>query len=326
MWREALLILGLAAVGLAILYALIPIIFRPFWRLVFWPHYRIIVRGAEHIPRSGAAVVAGNHVSWVDGCLITIASPRTGWHMIASDYVSGPLFRHLVKPMHLISVASKGPHAHKAAIMAARNVLDEGKLFGIFPEAQLSRNGLPAPFLRGIEVILKGRPDVPVIPFAIEGMWGSIFSNSGGRFFKKWPQSWRRTVVVSFGPAVSPPVTAFAIRQAVREQSVNADRLLKIPPYAEMVDPNLPSLPGLTISMTDYEQGNVRQVGWKPGTVGQAAPGVALRVVDSQGIVLGPDTEGMLQVISTDILTWTDTDHRARIDRDGFVSLAPKEG
>ncbi len=321
MWREVFLIFVLVVVSLAIFYAMIPLLCRPFWALVLWPHYRIVVHGREHIPHSGPGVIASNHVSWLDGFIVTVALPRRAWFMIFADYVNGPLVRQLVGQLRMIPVTAKGPKAQKAAIQAARSVLERGELFGIFPEAQLSRNGLPAPFLRGLEVILKGFDDVPVIPVAIEGMWGSKFSYSGGVFFKKKMQPWRRTVVVVFGPPVVKPVNVFEVRQAVREVGVTAYSLINNPPPAETIDPSLPSLPGLTVSTSDFKQGTVRQAGWKPGSVGQADRGVALRVVGSLGERLNPDQEGRLEALTAKVPVWTDTGHRARIDRGGFVSL-----
>ena len=66
-----------------------------------------------------------------------------------------------------------------------RKVLDEGGALGIFPEAQMTRNGLTGPFYRGLEVILAGREQVVVIPAFLDNLWGSHFSFSGGRFFGK---------------------------------------------------------------------------------------------------------------------------------------------
>ena len=54
-----------------------------------------------------------------------------------------------------------------------------------------------------------------MIPVYLDNVWGSVMSFSGGRFVRKWPRGWRRTVVVAFGPPVEPPVTAFTVRQAV---------------------------------------------------------------------------------------------------------------
>ena len=325
MWREALVILGLVGLGLGLFYALIPVLCRPFWMLVLWPHYRFIIRGREHVPRTGAGLIAANHESFLDGFLVTVALPRKAWFMIYAAYVNGPIVRHLVGQLRMIPVSASGPKSQRASINEARSVLERGELFGIFPEAQLSRNGLPGPFLRGIELILKGYEDVPVIPVAIDGMWGSNFTNSGGRFFKKPIQNWRRTVVVVFGPPLTKPVTAFSLRQAVREQGVIAYGLLQHPAPAETVDPSLPSLPGLTVSTADFDNGVLRQVGWKPGTVGQADRGVALRIVDEPGgKELGPDQDGHLEAMTSKIPVWTDTGYRARLDRDGFVSLGAK--
>ena len=61
------------------------------------------------------------------------------------------------------------------------------------------------PFHRGMEVILSGREAVPVIPVALDNLWGSNFTRSGGHFFRKWPVGFRRTVVISFGPPVPAP-------------------------------------------------------------------------------------------------------------------------
>ncbi len=109
-------------------------------------------------------------------------------------------------------------------IEACRAALDRGEVVAIFPEGQLSRNGLTGRFYRGLEAILKDRGHVPVIPVYLDDLWGSLLSYSQGRFLWKWPQGLRRTVNVVYGPPVSPPITAFTVRQAVMEAGVRAVR------------------------------------------------------------------------------------------------------
>src|SRR5262249_34846281 len=82
-----------------------------------------------------------------------------------------------------------------------------------------------------------------------------------------------------------------------------------------------PELGLLAVSTPDFDRAGIHQTGQKPDTVGQAPPGVALRVVDAEGRPLPPDEEGRLQALVPDRDGWIDTGHRAGIDRDGFVRV-----
>ena len=55
-------------------------------------------------------------------------------------------------------------------------------------EGQISRTGFLGPFYRGIEVILHGRDAIPVIPVAIDNLWGSLFSRSEGTVLLETPR------------------------------------------------------------------------------------------------------------------------------------------
>jgi 1-acyl-sn-glycerol-3-phosphate acyltransferase len=309
---------------------------RPGFRVLFAPRYRLRVTGLENLPREGPALIVSNHVTWIDGFILAAVIPRRRMALINSSYVDMPFIRRLAIHSGLIPVPSRGPRAHRQAIVAARAALDRGAALMIFPEAQLTRTGLTGPFFRGLEVILDGRDDVPVVPVFLDGLWGSVFSHSGGRFFAKWPQGWRRTVDVAFGPPVPAPRTAFHARQAVIQAGVAAARRRGRPedrPALETIVPGAPrwdhpTLGTLTLSTRDFDQGDVRQQGTRPGSVGLAAPGVAIRAVDEQGQVLGPDQTGRLDALRPGDPDWVDTGHTGHIDRDGFVWLetAPKQG
>src|SRR5260370_26952629 len=103
----------------------------------------------------------------------------------------------------------------------ATKVLKNGELVCIFPEGQMTRIGQMMPFRRGMERILKG-VDVPVIPMHIDGIWGSIFSFSGGRFFWKWPRRIPYPVRVTFGTSLPATVSSTEARQAVLELGADA--------------------------------------------------------------------------------------------------------
>src|SRR5205807_1231937 len=137
----------------------------------------------------------------------------------------------------MIPVPAVGPRGQRAAIAAVREALDRGEAVGIFPEAQISRNGLTGSLYRGIEVMLDGREDVPVIPVYFDNLWGSLYSFSGRRFVWKRPRGLRRTIGVVFGPPVAPPITVFRLRQAMLEAGVRAFELRdRLGPPLETLD------------------------------------------------------------------------------------------
>ena len=141
--------------------------------------FRLRVVGDEHLPVSGAAIVVCNHVSLVDALLLMAASPRPMRFImdrrIFAVPVLGCLFG-LAKAIPIpIAPQAEDPQAYAAAFDAADRVLAEGKLLCIFPEGGISRDGTLQPFKVGVMKILARRP-VPVVPVALQNLWGSCFS------------------------------------------------------------------------------------------------------------------------------------------------------
>jgi 1-acyl-sn-glycerol-3-phosphate acyltransferase len=139
--------------------------------------YRFRVRGDEHIPTTGAAILVCNHVSFVDAVLLMAASPRPIRfimdHRIFAIPVLGALFR-LAKAIP-IAPRREDPLLYERAFEQARNVLAEGDLLGIFPEGVITRDGELGEFKGGVMKILQTHP-VPVVPLALQNLWGSYFS------------------------------------------------------------------------------------------------------------------------------------------------------
>ncbi|WP_435007704.1 1-acyl-sn-glycerol-3-phosphate acyltransferase [Tundrisphaera lichenicola] len=320
------LVAGLIVLGVVAWVALLPWIVQPFLRLVLWFRYDLKRVGLENLPRTGPVLLASNHMSWFDGFFLAASLPRRGTALMNSDVFRWPVIGYLARRCGLISVPYRGPKAQRAAIEVCRQALAEGRLLGIFPEGQLSRNGLTGPFHRGLEVILAKREDVAVIPVYLDNVWGSIMSFSGGKFVKKRPEGWRRTVVISFGPRVEPPVTAFKVRQAVLAAGVVAHAQLGRHRPIETIDPTLPHfehprLGLLTASTPDFTMDDTTQIGHKAGSVGSPLPGVVIRAVDESGEPLPADGEGRLQALVAGQADWVDLDRQGRVDRDGFIFL-----
>ncbi|MBB5202889.1 1-acyl-sn-glycerol-3-phosphate acyltransferase [Inhella inkyongensis] len=143
--------------------------------------YRLKLRGEEHIPTEGPALLVCNHVSFIDAVLLMAVSPRPVRflmdHRIFKTPVLGWMFR-LAKAIP-IAPQKEDPRAYERAFVQAQAVLREGDLLAIFPEGGITRDGTLQPFKGGLMKILEAQP-VPVIPMALKNLWGSFFSRAEG--------------------------------------------------------------------------------------------------------------------------------------------------
>jgi len=195
-------------------------------RLLLWfaTHtlYRMDIRGAEQVPARGGALLVPNHASMADAALVIAATDRPVRFLMFKEAYEHPIVKPFAKILGVIPIsAQQGPREMIHSLREATRALQNGELVCIFPEGQMTRIGQMMPFRRGMERILKG-VDVPVIPVNIDGIWGSIFSFSGGKFFWKWPRKIPYPVRVSFGSPMPATVTALEARQAVLELGADA--------------------------------------------------------------------------------------------------------
>ncbi|MCH5374125.1 MAG: AMP-binding protein, partial [Planctomycetes bacterium] len=188
---------------------------RAFVWLFFRLFYRIHVEGRENIPEQGAALLAGNHVSWLDGVLLLFVNRRIVRAMVYEGNFRNPIMLKLVDQWGAILVGS-GPKTIVRALRRAREALRRGDLVGMFPEGGVTRSGLMQGFRPGILKVLE-KTDAPVIPVYFDGLWGSIFSFERGRLFWKIPRRWPYTVFMYFGKPLRNVDNVQQVRQAVQE-------------------------------------------------------------------------------------------------------------
>jgi 1-acyl-sn-glycerol-3-phosphate acyltransferase len=110
--------------------------------------YRFKVRGDEHIPRDGAAVLVCNQVSFVDAILLMAASPRPIHFVMDHRIFQTPVLGWLFKLAKAIPIAphKDDPATYEAAFARAAEVLREGDLLAIFPEGGITSDGQLQPF------------------------------------------------------------------------------------------------------------------------------------------------------------------------------------
>ena len=176
--------------------------------------YRVRVEGIENVPAGGALMVA-NHVSWADGVLLTLSCPRHPRMIAYSEYFKNRWFGWLGRLSRIIPIGTTRKSMVES-IRTAREALQHGELVCIFPEGGITRTGKIEEFRPGFLSILKDT-DAPVVPVYLEGLWGSIFSYEGGRFFWKWPRRWRDPVTIRFGQPIREPASVDQVRLAVEE-------------------------------------------------------------------------------------------------------------
>jgi len=145
------------------------VLFGPFLYLLARPE----VTGAEHIPASGGAILASNHLSIVDSIFLPLMLERPVTFAAKSEYFTGRRLSERVAGAYLratkqLSVDRAGARAAQDMLEAALGLLRQGALFGIYPEGTRSPDGR---LYRGRTGIgwLALNSGVPVLPVAMMG-------------------------------------------------------------------------------------------------------------------------------------------------------------
>jgi 1-acyl-sn-glycerol-3-phosphate acyltransferase len=206
-----------AAVALFI-YKLVPEFLLRFvvWLLVH-SVYRLDNKDVERIPEDGPALLICNHVSFVDALIITAACRRPIRFVMDHRIFRWPILSFVFKAGRAIPIA---PAKEDKAMMEkafdeVAAALAAGDLVAIFPEGKVTGDGELGAFRPGIARIIERSP-VPVVPMALSGLWGSIFSRRDGRVLARpWKARPFRRIALAVGPAVLP---AQAEPEALRER------------------------------------------------------------------------------------------------------------
>lgn len=202
------------------IYTLIPEFFLRFLAyLLAHGVYHLKVRGLENIPKEGPVLLACNHVSYADWLVISATVKRPIRFVMWHTYARIPLLRFLLKDARVIPIGSRkqNPEQVERAFQQMAEELEQGNVIGLFPEGQITRDGELARFRSGIEEISR-RTGVPVVPMALRGLWGSLYSRKEGRFMKRLLRPLRSRVELVIGaPIPADEVTVDRVRAEVAE-------------------------------------------------------------------------------------------------------------
>jgi 1-acyl-sn-glycerol-3-phosphate acyltransferase len=236
LWLVALLALAAAAVAWWIL-------FKPpielCVELLLVPFYRITAHGpgSLSIPQHGPLLIIANHTAWFDPLWLAKIAPRQVIPMMTSNFYDLPLLKPLMKLADVIRVQAAHFRREVPEIKQAVELLDRGGCIVMFPEGWMRRKeALPLrQFGRGITLILKERPQTPVVVCWIEGGWGSYCSYCNGPPTKNKRIDFRRRIDVAVEEAriIDPDLLADprALRAHLRLACLEARRHLGLEPF-----------------------------------------------------------------------------------------------
>ena len=197
----------LNAVVAIYIFSLVPEFLMRFlaWLLIHTIH-RVTTVDVERIPEEGAAVLVCNHVSYVDAIVILAASPRPIRFVMDHRIFKTPLLGFIFRTGKAIPIAPahENPWLMEKAFVDIAQALHEGELVCIFPEGKLTRTGEMNEFRGGIAKIV-ARSKVPVIPMALRGLWGSMFSRDASNVFERsFSRGLRSRLALAVGQPVPP--------------------------------------------------------------------------------------------------------------------------
>jgi len=143
--------------------------------------------GIDKIPRKGAVIVASNHMSNWDPIMVGISLPRPVYFMAKVELFNNKILGKLLTALHAFPV--KRGAADRKAIRQALQVLEDGKVLGIFPEGA-RKKVLPDAQAQSGVALLALKSGAPVIPVACIGT------------DKDFPLGWFHPLLVKVGEPV----------------------------------------------------------------------------------------------------------------------------
>lgn len=129
--------------------------------------YRPWTEGLEHVPAQGPAILASNHLSFLDHFFLPAYLDRPVFFLGKSDYFVG-WKRYFFENAGVMPVYRQGGDAGEASLRRGQEILEDGELLGIYPEGTRSGDGR---LYRGKTgpVRLALRTGAPVLPVAMMG-------------------------------------------------------------------------------------------------------------------------------------------------------------
>ena len=162
--------------------------------------FRPTIVGRKNLPKRGGILIASNHLTFIDSCVITLVAIRPVRFMVKDDYFDRPglkgwIIKTFFKSIGAVPVRRGAGHAAQDALDQGLEVLRDGDAFSIYPEGTRSRDGRLYKGRTGV-AWLALNAGVPIVPVAVAGT-DIIQPDGGSKFVIK-----RRVIRVEFGAPI----------------------------------------------------------------------------------------------------------------------------
>jgi 1-acyl-sn-glycerol-3-phosphate acyltransferase len=141
--------------------------------------FRLETIGQQHVPKTGPAILAANHASFLDPILIGLRARRPVRFLVSNQFYRDPRLHALLRWLGTIPVG--GDAGIVRSFRQVAEVIERGGLLGIFPEGGITRDGSMKPFRSGAAVLAL-RMGVPIVPIHLRGTFDALPR------YAKWPR------------------------------------------------------------------------------------------------------------------------------------------
>lgn len=191
---------------------------RQLLRTVLSLHYKFLVNGLRNVPWEGPVLLVGNHISYIDWALIQMASPRPLRIVLSRNSFEKWYIRLLLSRMKTINLDLLHP---ENAMHEAHEALLRGEAVVVFPENALTPTGNVNRLRLDYRAAIEGVEGVKLVPFYIQGLWGSSYSMASAGY-RDVVHSGGRIVSVAFGESLPVETDKVKVMRAIQELSITA--------------------------------------------------------------------------------------------------------
>jgi len=222
---------GLSAAGLYAFPGLLLFFLRGALWILTHTLVRIRVRGREHLPREGGALLVGTHISFIDCLALFSAADRKIHFVMGESVLARPLMGRLAPMLHVIPVKENAAGEDQEALaQVIREHLAQGSIVCINNERQASPGGAPFAWGGDYKPLLHGL-DAPIIPVYLSRLWETLYVFRENKIRWRRPGHLPHPIDIRFGAPQSPDRTVVEIQKELRllGRLLHTERPLRIP-------------------------------------------------------------------------------------------------
>ena len=187
--------------------------------------YRVRVFEKSKIPDTGPALLVANHASFIDHLLVCSCSVRPIRFMMHESFYRYRWIHPIVKWAGVMEVPEGKPGKLRKLLKKTHEMFKNGEVICIFPEGDITQNGIMSSFKGGLSALIPKGLDVPILPIRIGMLWGSVFTNFYAKIKFRWPSEIPHPASIIIGKAISVAASGYKIRLILSEMAAEVEAI-----------------------------------------------------------------------------------------------------